>query len=121
LRGTHKNALTDEGVTIMLGENPRHTVEWQRLRKRIVTAARLANLPCAHCGGPIAYDLGGRHPYGPHVDHVIALALAPDQAIDAGLVRVLHAHCNLSLGGKLGRARQLGRAKPKRSITASRW
>jgi 5-methylcytosine-specific restriction endonuclease McrA len=103
------------------GDNPRHTVAWQRIRRRVVAAARLADLPCAHCGGAIAYNLGGRHPYGPHVDHIVALALAPDQPIDAAMVRVLHAHCNLSLGGKLGRASQLDRAKPRRAITADRW
>jgi hypothetical protein len=66
----------------MKSTDPRHTVEWQRLRKRIVTAARIANLLCAHCGQPIRYDLGGRHPFGPSVDHTYALALNPELAFE---------------------------------------
>ena len=106
----------------MKSTDPRHSVAWQKLRKRIVAAARAADLPCAECGKPIAYDIGGRHPLGPSVDHIEALALNPYQPIDSSFVRVLHTTCNARLGGRLGRARQLGRAPRRRqAITARRW
>jgi hypothetical protein len=102
--------------------DPRHTVEWQRIRRRVVAAARAANLPCAKCGRPIDYSASGRTQYGPSVDHQFALAIyGAGVALEESLLRIMHTKCNASLGGKLGRARQLGRAKPQGAITANRW
>jgi 5-methylcytosine-specific restriction endonuclease McrA len=106
----------------MKSTDPRHSVEWQRLRKQIIAAARSAGLPCAHCGLPIDWTASGRTPLGPSVDHTYALALNPELAFEPGLLRVLHTRCNARLGGRLGRARQLGKARlARRPITANRW
>jgi hypothetical protein len=90
--------------------DPRHTPAWQRIRRRVVVAARARDLPCARCGGRIDYSASGRTPFGPHVDHAFALATYGDGiALDESLLRVMHGRCNTALGGKLGRARQLAR------------
>jgi hypothetical protein len=86
--------------------DPRHTVEWQKIRKRVVAAARAAGAPCAQCGGQIDYSASGRTPVGPSVDHAYALAVyGAGVALDETALRIMHTHCNSSEGGKLGRAR----------------
>lgn len=86
--------------------DPRHTPAWQKIRKRVVAVARAADLPCARCGGQIDYSASGRTPVGPSVDHMYALVTHPELAFEESLLRVVHTHCNASLGGKLGRARE---------------
>jgi hypothetical protein len=89
------------------GENPRHSAEWGRLRSRIVAAARARGDPCALCGRPIDYTLSGRARWGPTVDHEFSIVEHPDLAFEPSLLRIAHRQCNLSRGGRLGKARQV--------------
>src|SRR5262249_22329800 len=57
--------------------DPRHTPAWQRVRRRIVAAARAQSLPCARCGRPIDYTARERTPNGPSVDHAATLIRPP--------------------------------------------
>ena len=90
-----------------MDQNPRHTTRWQQLRRQVVAAARARGDPCALCGRPIDYTLSGRARWGPTVDHTYSIATHPGLAFDPSLLRIAHRQCNLSRGGKLGRARQL--------------
>jgi hypothetical protein len=84
----------------------RHTPAWQKIRRRVVAAARARDDPCAKCGLPINYSASGRTPTGPSVDHAYPLVTHPGLALDESLLQVVHTTCNASAGGRLGRARQ---------------
>ena len=89
--------------------DPRHTVAWQRIRKRVISAARVRGDPCGICHKPIDYTLSGRSKWGATADHRFSIATHPGLALDPSLLRVVHRFCNLQRGGQLGRARQLAR------------
>jgi hypothetical protein len=96
-------------------------VAWQRIRRRIVAAARAANLPYAKCGHPIDYTASGRTRFGPSVDHVYALAIYGGEiALDESLLRICTPTATRAWAARSGRARHLGRVGPKRAITAFR-
>jgi 5-methylcytosine-specific restriction endonuclease McrA len=82
--------------------NPRHTTQWQQIRKRVIAWARYRGDPCYRCGLPIHYTLSGRHPYGPTCDHVLSIAEHPEHAYNEHLLAVSHRTCNLRSGASLG-------------------
>jgi hypothetical protein len=90
----------------MFDTDPRHSPAWQRLRRRVVAAARARDDPCATCGRAIDYSASGRTAGGPSVDHAYPLITHPELALEESLLRIVHTRCNASLGGRLGRARQ---------------
>jgi 5-methylcytosine-specific restriction endonuclease McrA len=108
--------------------NPRHTVQWQQIRKRIIAWARYRGDPCFRCGQPIDYRLSGRHPFGATVDHVLSIAEHPELAFVESLLKVSHRTCNLRYGASLGgkrlaakRAALNGRTPRPRPNYEARW
>jgi 5-methylcytosine-specific restriction endonuclease McrA len=82
--------------------NPRHTVQWQQLRKRVIASAQYRGDSCYRCGQPIDYTLSGRHMWGPTVDHTYSIAEHPELAYVDSLLKVSHRRCNLRYGASLG-------------------
>lgn len=77
-----------------MGRDAPYGSEHQRRRRFLLPAAY--NTPCPLCGDLMlrGQDL--------HLDHSQALAVNPDSQGD----RIVHATCNTSAGGRLGRSMQ---------------
>jgi 5-methylcytosine-specific restriction endonuclease McrA len=108
--------------------NPRHTVQWQQLRKRVIARARYRADPCYRCGQPIDYTLSGRHMWGPTADHILSIAEHPELAYNEELIGVSHRTCNLRYGAALGgrrraakRAALNGRGPTRQPNYEARW
>jgi 5-methylcytosine-specific restriction endonuclease McrA len=108
--------------------NPRHTVRWQQIRKRVIDRARYRGDPCHRCGQPINYTLSGRHMWGATVDHVYSIAEHPELTYTETLLAVSHRRCNLRNGASLGgkrlaakRAALNGRTPTPRPNYEARW
>ena len=108
--------------------NPRHTVQWQQIRKRVIDRARYLADPCYRCGQPIDYTLSGRHTWGPTVDHTYSIAEHPELTFNESLLAVSHRQCNLRYGASLGgkrlaakRAALNGRTPTQRPNYEARW
>ena len=96
---------------------------WRRVRASVLRQARYDSAPCAICGKPIDYDLSGRIPSAPSVDHIIPRSQG-GSLLDPDNCRPVHLGCNSERGATqrrrpsvqetLAALRSMGTAPPSR-------
>lgn len=87
----------------MPSRSPRSRHRYRKQRNLYVTACAQRGVPCAACGGPIAYHLADhRHPLGPSVDHGHELWQG-GSLLDVGNWSIMHLRCNIQKSRKLRR------------------
>ena len=79
---------------------------WAKLAKRRVNMARLADEPCAACGGGIDYSASGHSRLGPTADHPNPIALGGDMLPSVEALNVMHMQCARRQGGKVTAAKR---------------
>ena len=78
---------------------------WRRLRDVLLKQARFESAPCALCGGVISYELTGRDPMAPSIDHIVPRS-AGGSLLDPANCRVSHYGCNSRRGARQSQGRQ---------------
>lgn len=70
---------------------------WQKMRRGLLEAARQAGTPCWICRKPINYELTGRSPMAPTLDHLVPRFMGGD-VLDPANLAPAHFACNSRRG-----------------------
>ena len=108
---------------ILLATSRTGTARWKTLvTKAIAEAFANQQFICPLCGVFLDYSRS-KQPNSPEVDHIVPYASGGEDTLEN--TRVICRRCNQSLGGKLGRAKQLKpvvkRVESKRASTSFDW